>query len=166
MEEIVTSWFHSFNSDVFSPSEVIHRLVNFIESDVEDFGIRFVIDSELLEKKLSTAMCYLYRLHLEGAPLALNYSASCFYPEGWTSETEDAWLSMLEHTCFTFEYWEKLWECFPQMVWEEKVYNWREEFQAFIPLLIMRNIQKLSDNDDEMSSEHSDEDGGFISSED
>jgi hypothetical protein len=163
MEPIITEWFNSRQFGT-SPSEAISILTNIIEADIEDFGLDFECDTDLFRKKLSTALCVLYKLNLENKASKLNFPINHAYPANWGPEFEIMWIDYLEHKFFSVEYWDSIWDTFSTMDWEADVFNWREELQALVPCYIRRNLQKL--HDDEMSDDNKSEEEMLIPSHD
>lgn len=157
MESIVTDWFHSRRFG-YSPADIICKITDHIEADLEEFGLSIEYDDiDLFMRHLSTALCHLYRLHLENVPLMLSFPKHHYYPPKWTDMEEDTWIEFLENTYFTYEYWEDLWGRMPECVWEADVYNWKEQLQALIPCYIRRDLSCMNDefsSDEGSDSQH------------
>lgn len=161
MESIITDWFHSRRFG-YSPSDIICRITDHIEADLEEFGLEAEYGIDMFRHHISNALCKLYHLHLDGLPLMLSFPKHHYYPSKWTDADEHSWIEFIESTIFTSEYWEDMWDRMPNCDWESDVYNWREELQALIPLYIKRDLDRMhegsaSDEDSEGAGSNVDE---------
>ncbi len=164
MESIVTDWFHSRRFG-YSPSDIICRIVDHIEADLEEFGLEVEYDIDLFRHHMSTALCHLYRLRLEGRPLELAFPKHHYYPSKWTESDEQSWIEYMESMYFTFEYWEDLWGRMPECAWEDDVYTWKEQLQALVPCYIKRDISIMQDESaSDQDSDSHDENPAYDSS--
>ena len=141
----VNEWFAN------GPSTMIDTMVDMLKQDLEYTGLEFEHKLEIIKRKLSTALCFLYTLQSQNKPVLLGFPKSHILPLDWNPDMEEEWLDFLESIYFDYLYWERFWDSLPYAHWEDNMHGWREQFQCLIPLYIKRDIRKLYENEYETS---------------
>jgi hypothetical protein len=140
----INFWFHTPKRDSIAPLNTIAEFTTLFLQAVRRLGFCLIVDEIRFRRYMCEAICMIYQAKKLGkywhGPLT-----EVPRPDGWTDKHETEWKELLHINYFTSNFFDSIWSCLEEGLWEAFIPNWRNFFEYIVIHYIAVKTNLLED---------------------